>query len=772
METLASTTWRGKPRFATAGALSLAIAAADGASAGQAPERELVVMVEESHLSAWEELHALARDFELANPGVRVRPIALGGAAGSRDKFKFLLAGDLQLDLVRLDITELAAFVNDRALLDLEPYFAADPTWDASAYFDGPLDAIRDERGHLYGLPSTFTPYVMYVNLDLLAAAGIERPRAGWTWDDFLAIARATTRDEGGDGRPERYGVSLTQWLQAVVPWIWQSGGELLDESGERSRLGEPPVVAALEFLQRLLHRERLASFDATFANQLSQGLFQAGRAALYGPVGYWETYRFKAIREFQWDVVPLPRGELAATAVAMTVYVVPRTARHPELAYRFLRELAGPRYQRVLAEIGNGVPGLEEVARSPSFLKPDVAPASETVFLDVMAEARFLPPLANWRKIESLLQAELEGVLLGGSVAPADAARRMAAKTDAYLQREARRAALPRLLRGTFEVALALAIVSLAALFLARRGRAPSGNLAGEERAGYALILPWAVGFLAFLFGPAVVSFVLSLAEWSPVRPLDDARWLGAANYARLLSDPTFAASVRVTALYALFSVPLGLLVALLLALLLRSDTRLSLLVSTLVYLPAVISPVIVAAVWRFLLDADQGWIDGVLERAGIPGPAWLRDPAWVNPSFVVMSTWSVGAQMLVFLAALKALDPALEEAARVDGAGRLGRLVHVILPGLSPVVLFNLVTGTIAAVQIFTQPYVMTQGGPGDASRYLILYLYETAFQHLDMGYASAQAWAVFVLLLALCAILLATARRWVHYAARSVG
>ncbi len=765
MEKLASASGGWKARAAGVGAFFFACLAP-----AHAEETELVVMVEESNLSAWEELLALARDFERANEGVHVRPIELGGAAGSQDKVKFLLAGDLQLDVVRIDIQELAAFVAEGALLDLEPFFAADPGFDAGAYFESTLAAIRDPRGHLYGLPSTFTPYVMYANLDLLEDAGIERPSPDWSWEDFHAIVRRTTRDDDGDGRPEQYGVSLTQWLQAVAPWIWQNGGELLAADGGRSLLGEPAAVDALAFLHGLLHREHLASFDASFANQLSQGLFQAGRAALYGPVGYWETYRFKSIREFRWDVLPLPRGLRAATAVAMTVYVVPRTARDPELAYRFLRELAGPRYQRVLAEIGNGVPGLREAAYSPSFLKPDVAPESEHVFLDVMADARFLPPLSNWRKIESLVQAELEGVLLTGEIAPAQAAARMAAKTDAFLAREAERRALPRLARGTIEIALGLSILALFGLFLARRGRAPPRRLAGEERAGYALILPWAIGFLAFLFGPAVVTFVLSLAEWSPLRPLSDARWLGTANYRRLLEDPTFGTSVRVTAIYALASVPLGLVVALALALLLRSESRLSSAIRTLVYLPAVISPVIVAAVWRFLLDADQGWIDARLAALGIPGPAWLRDPSWVQVSFVAMSVWGIGAQMLVFLAALKALDPSLEEAARIDGAGRWARLVHVILPSLSPVVLFNLVTGTIVAVQIFTQPYVMTQGGPGDASRYLILYLFESAFLHLDMGYASAIAWVVFVLLAILCGLLLATARRWVHYAARS--
>jgi multiple sugar transport system permease protein len=682
---------------------------------------------------------------------------------------RFLLAGDLQLDLVRIDIMELAGFVAEDALLDVEPYLAADPTWDPAAYWPQALDAIRGPYGHLVGLPSTLTPYVMYANLDLLAAAGIERPGPDWTWDDFLAIARATTIDEDGDGRPEQYGVSLTQWLQAVAPWIWQQGAELVDADGRRAHMDEPAFREALAFLQRLLHEERVASFDASLAAQLTQGLFQAGRAALYGPVGYWETYRFRHIQDFAWDVLPLPAGKTAATSVAMTVYVVPRAAREPELAVEFLRLLAGPRYQAMLAEIGNGVPGLVAAARSPSFLKPDVAPASEQVFLDALEHARFLPPLVNWYQVESLTGAELQDILLVPGTDVDAACERMAARTQAYLEREHRRAGRTPLPRGAMELALGLSFLVLAGTFLLRRGPRPPPGGQLRERHAYGMIALWASGFLLLVIGPGVVSLVLSLTEWSPLRPLADARWIGTENYARLASDATFHASLRATGLYALLSVPLSLALALALALLLRATGTLAAVVRTVCYLPAVIAPIIVATLWRSVLDADGGLVNEALAALGIQGPAWLRDPDWVVPSFVVMALWGVGAQMLVFLAALQALDRSLEEAARIDGAGRWSRFLHVTLPQLTPVVLFNLVTGSIAALQIFAQPYVTTEGGPGDASRFLVLYLYESGFRHLDMGYASAIAWVLFGLSALLCVGLIGTSRHWVHYGGR---
>lgn len=728
----------------------------------------LVVMAEEQVLDSWPLLETIAREFERAHPGFRVQLLDEGGASGMRDKIKFFLAGELQLDLARIDITEFAAYVREGALVDLEPFARADRDFHPEQTWSFALEACRDARGHLFGLPSTFTPYVMYYNRDLLERAGVAPPRAGWTWDEFLDAARRTTIDADHDGRAEQYGISLTQWLQAVVPWIWQNGGDLLDAGRTRSRLAEPEAVEAFEFLHRLLHEEKVASFDASFANQFSQGLFQAGKAAFYGPVGYWETYRFRGLDSFRWDVAPLPRAKSAATSVAMTVYVVPRTSAHPELAWRFLRELAGPRFQAELARIGNGVPGLVSVARSPDFLKPGVPPESEQVFLDVLEHARLLPPLANWKKIEALCQAELEGILLVRDTDVRAACGRMALKTDEFLARERERADRPRAPLGVLEVGFAASALALIAFLLLRRSRREGPLARAEARSAGLLLIPWAAGFLLFLVGPAAGALLLALCDWSPLAPLDELRWVGTQNLERLAQDATLASSIRATLSYALASVPLSLAAALGLALLLSRAGRWSSLVRTLVFVPAIVSPVILGALWRWILDPERGALNRALALAGFEGPRWLLDPDWVVPSFVVVALWGVGAQMLVFVAALQTVDPALEEAARIDGASAWRRFLHVTLPQLSPVLLFNAITGTVAAFQIFAQPYVMTQGGPGDASRFLALYVYETGFRHFDMGYASALAWTLCLLLLAALALLTLSTRRFVHYRA----
>jgi len=307
---------------------------------------------------------------------------------------------------------------------------------------------------------------------------------------------------------------------------------------------------------------------------------------------------------------------------------------------------------------------------------------------------------------------------------------------------------------------------VVLAALLglLIRRRRARL--LDREERAAWLFLAPFLLGLVFLTAGPALISALLSLSEWSPLQDLSRARWMGLDQYARLLTDVTFQDSVRVTALYALLAVPLQLVVSLALALALNRRFKGVGVYRTLFYLPTIISPVVLGAMWRWLL-AVEGPLNGLLENAGVAGPDWLRDPAFVVPSFVLIGLWTMGAQMLVFLAGLNGIDPALHEAARLDGAGRVRRLLHVTLPGLGPLILFNVVVGLINAFQLFAQPFVMTRGGPGNESRFLALYLYEQGFRYFRMGYASTLAWVLFALVLILTLIVLRASRGRVHYA-----
>jgi multiple sugar transport system permease protein len=293
------------------------------------------------------------------------------------------------------------------------------------------------------------------------------------------------------------------------------------------------------------------------------------------------------------------------------------------------------------------------------------------------------------------------------------------------------------------------------------------------RDIAGYAFIAPWLIGFLLLTAGPMAVSVYLSGTSWTMLSPPVP---VGLANYETLLSDdPLFVTSLLNTLYYVLFAVPLGLLVSLVLAMLLHQQVKGIGLFRTLFFLPSVTNLVAVSMLWIWIFNPEYGLLNSMLAVIGIKGPLWLQSEAWAKPSLILMSLWGVGGTMMVFLAALQGIPQELYEAADLDGAGRFRRLIHITLPMISPAMLFNLVIGVIGSFQVFTQAYVMTgtaqpgsEGGPNNATLFVVLYLYKKAFQEFRMGYASALAWILFALILAVTLIQLRLSKRWVHYEA----
>lgn len=282
----------------------------------------------------------------------------------------------------------------------------------------------------------------------------------------------------------------------------------------------------------------------------------------------------------------------------------------------------------------------------------------------------------------------------------------------------------------------------------------------------GYLFISPWILGFIFFTGGPVVASLGLSFFNWKLIRP---PRFVGLENYTTMFTeDPLFWKSLQVTLTYVVIAVPLQIAFALFLAVLLNQRVRMIALFRTVFYLPSVVSGVAVSVIWLWLYQPELGLLNDLLSRVGIKGPAWLVSERWALPALIGMSLWTVGGAMIIFLAALQDVPEHLYEAAALDGAGEWAKFRHVTLPMLSPVIFFNLILGMIAAFQVFTQPYVMTRGGPLNATMFYALYLYLNAFEFLKMGYAAALAWIMFLIIMAFTLLQFRLARRWVHYEA----
>jgi multiple sugar transport system permease protein len=284
-------------------------------------------------------------------------------------------------------------------------------------------------------------------------------------------------------------------------------------------------------------------------------------------------------------------------------------------------------------------------------------------------------------------------------------------------------------------------------------------------DACGYLFIAPWVLGFLLFTVGPMVASLALSFTKYN----LADIEYAGVHNYRYLISeDPLFWKSLANTAIYVAVSVPLGLTGSLFLAMLLDTRLRGISLFRTAYYLPSLTPAVASALLWMWVLHPDIGILNFALAKLGVAHPpAWLQSETWAMPSLILMSLWGIGgARMIIFLAGLQGIGDHYYEAAKIDGAGAWQRFVHITLPLITPVIFFNLVLGVIGAFQVFTNAYIMTEGGPNNSTLFYALYLYRNAFVYFKMGRASAMAWILFALLLAFTYIQFRQSRRWVHY------
>ncbi|MHB1462577.1 MAG: carbohydrate ABC transporter permease [Armatimonadota bacterium] len=286
------------------------------------------------------------------------------------------------------------------------------------------------------------------------------------------------------------------------------------------------------------------------------------------------------------------------------------------------------------------------------------------------------------------------------------------------------------------------------------------------NQRNGILFCLPSIIGLALFTAFPILASFYFSFCNYDGLNP---AKWIGPANYERLLTDPLVKVSLYNTFYYAIIAVPLGIVVAYILALLLNQKVRGMALFRTLFFLPSIVPTVASSVLWLWILNPQYGLINAIIEKVTHhAGPGWMSDPNLAKWGLIMMSTWGVGGSMLIFLAGLQNVPQDLLDAAEVDGASAWYKLWHVTIPMTSPQIFFNLIMGMIASLQYFTQAFVMSggMGTPADSTLFFALYLFKNAFMDFKMGYASAMAWLLFVVTLALTLGIFKSTDKHVYY------
>ncbi|GAA3314662.1 sugar ABC transporter permease [Nonomuraea dietziae] len=290
----------------------------------------------------------------------------------------------------------------------------------------------------------------------------------------------------------------------------------------------------------------------------------------------------------------------------------------------------------------------------------------------------------------------------------------------------------------------------------------------AGETRAALLFISPWIIGFLVFTAWPVINSAYLSLTDYDVI---NDPNFIGFDNYVTLFQDPKVGLALRNTFVFTVMSVPVQLVVSLGLALLLNSAARATGFFRTVFFLPKMTPPVAIGILLLLLFNGQSGLINSALGLFGIEGPSWTTDPDWVKPGLVLMSLWTVGASVIIILAALRAVPQQLYDSALVDGAGWWRRTLRITVPMISPTLFFLFVVDSINALQSFTEAYTAFFGSgnttySNDAALFYVIYLFQQAFEFLHMGYASALAWVLFVVIMVITAVQILLTRRYVYY------
>jgi multiple sugar transport system permease protein len=581
-------------------------------------------------------------------------------------------------------------------------------------------------------------------------------------------------------------------WPDTLRNIVWTFGGDFFGTKPDGSpdfrnvTLDGDPAQRALLMIARLRLKDQTVYNPTGIAKDGGQEFFN-GNIGCLGPIGQWMVPRYTTIKNFHWDCVPIPYQTAPASQIYYTAWSMSSQTKHADECYKLMKFLCGKEGQIMSAHMALAVPSLKSIAESDHFLNPpEIVKHNGQVFLDAMKYARIqqVPRQTEWTQ---LVSDKINNSIQLGTQDTLSNAKQIERDWLAELNSPLRQGKWQPM-RWDIVAGITLAVLAtvVALLWMGAR-REKLGPLdRAQQRAGYAFILPWLIGFGLLTLGPMIVSLLLSFTRWNALVPLGNAESVGLANYREIFDGQTasraaFYQSLRVTAYYVLLAVPVTQVAALAVALLMNLRLRGISAFRTIYFVPSVISGAALAVLWLQIFNNDYGLFNAILRPVlrvfGTIPPNWFgvdqtHNPpindakVWAIPAFVIMSLWGVGGGMILYLAGLKGIPASLYEAATIDGAGTTRKLWNVTLPMLSPLIFYNVVMGIIGSFQVFTQAYIMTGTGPDNATLFYVLNLYMQAFQFHNMGFASALAWVLFLIILGLTILVFRGSKNLVYY------
>jgi ABC-type sugar transport system permease subunit/ABC-type glycerol-3-phosphate transport system substrate-binding protein len=749
---------------------------------------------------AWPDrgMEAALREWERRNPGWRV---TTSHYIGGQDPQKLMtsIAGGNPPQVIVQDRAMVGEWACRGAFLQLDERLKSAGVNEADFYPAAWKEAVFQD--HVYAVPYNIDGRALYYNKALLKEAGFvdeygeaKPPR---DWDELEKYSVALTKRDK-HGRITQLGFAPNYGNSWLFLYAWLNGGEFVSPDGRGITMNQKPIVEALDYMVRLYDLVGgIAQSDAFVNATTGEAVdpFLTGQLAMKID-GDWflnTAAEYAPNTIFGLAPPPPPKGHQTTTWSGGFSLAIPATAKHQDQAFDIVRFLTSEEgfaiwhqaNARYAASQGRGfIPRLcsrpkvneqvlhDRVERDPN-LPPHIVEAMR-LYVQLLPTCHFRPvtPIGQYlwdQQVHAIDQATR--VHQPSAQALAQAEVKVQEKLDQALNARGSAADVGRQIpAGMIVAATILCLLILSAIFvvLARRGRHEVRR--DELVAAGGFLAPWLIGFAALTAGPIVASLIFSFCKYDVLHP---PQWAGLSNYSHLVDDPLFWKSLANTA-YMLIAVPLGVVLGLGIALLLNAEVRGMRIFRTLFYLPAVVPIVASAILWIWVLNPNSGLINSALRLIGIHHtPLWLASPSWGPGSkagIILMLLWNAGSGMVVWLAGLKGIPRHLYEAASIDGCGPIRKFFNVTLPLLTPYIFFNLVIGVIAIMQIFTEAMVIAgsqpPGGPADSTLFYALHLFNCAFRLFEMGYASALAWVLMVIVLALTLLQVWGSRRWVHY------
>lgn len=779
-------------------------------------------------------LEARVKAFERMNPDIKVSVLAMGAGGMNPQKLMTAIVGNTPPDVIHQDrftIGDWAARDTFRPLDDLiardrnEPMGVRSEEYFPACWAEATYTEHGTGKQGVYAIPAGTDDRALYYNKTIFRDAGIVdqngEPTPPRTWEELKDISKKLTKFNS-DGTFERIGFIPNFGNSFLYIYSWQNNGEFMSPDGRTCIMDGEANVEALDYMVGVYDAlggiKKVSAFQSGFqANELDP--FLTGKVAMKID-GNWtlgNIARFGPDVDFGVVPAPVPAARLKRegrfkdtkddfiTWAGGFSYAIPRGSKKVEAAWKFIKWMTSPEAGVLDAEAQKAffqtknrtyVPILSANRKTNEAVHSQFAPESPKyrdalkTFLDLMENARFRPVTfvgqRLWDEHVRAFDSATNYELRYPGVKPKEASKLALAEGREVVQRELDkvydREKFP-ILNPAIPIGIVAVLGTLGLGFIIWRLYATlkMRRVAREEAtAGFVFISPWLFGFLALTAGPIITSIFLSFCDYDV---LHQARWVGTYNYTELFGrDRYYLTTSLVNVAYtAAIGIPLGMFTSLAVAMLLNAKVKGMAFYRTFFYLPSIVPVVASGVLWAWVLNGDPNrgllnaaWKTTIGAWFQIAPPGWFGAAEWSKPGLIIQGLWGAGSGMILWLAGLQGIPTHLYEAAELDGANWRKKFFHVTLPMLSPYIFFNLIIGTINALQEFDRVYVLSGGdpsrpmGPVDSLLMPVVYLFKNAFQYFKMGYASALAWVLFVIILALTLVQLYAANKWVYYEA----